>query len=34
MGTATQVNETIRRANADVPADLWPALESAGLIHA
>jgi D-threo-aldose 1-dehydrogenase len=33
MGTATQVNETVRRANADVPADLWPALEGAGLIH-
>jgi aryl-alcohol dehydrogenase-like predicted oxidoreductase len=33
MGTATQVGETVRRANADVPADLWPALESAGLIH-
>jgi D-threo-aldose 1-dehydrogenase len=33
MGTATQVRETVRRADADVPADLWPALESAGLLR-
>jgi aryl-alcohol dehydrogenase-like predicted oxidoreductase len=33
VGTVSQVNDTVRRANADVPADLWPALESAGLIH-
>jgi D-threo-aldose 1-dehydrogenase len=33
VGTVAQVDETVRRAKADVPADLWLALESAGLIH-
>ena len=33
IGTAAQAHETLRRSNADVPADLWPALESAGLLH-
>ncbi|MFC0529328.1 aldo/keto reductase [Phytohabitans kaempferiae] len=33
MGSADQVNETVRRANANVPDDLWPALEAARLIH-
>lgn len=32
MGTASQVTETVRRANAHVPAGLWPALEAAGLL--
>jgi aryl-alcohol dehydrogenase-like predicted oxidoreductase len=32
MGTADQVRQTVRRAGADVPADVWPALESAGLL--
>jgi len=33
MGSAAQVKETVRRAGVDVPAELWPALTSAGLIH-
>jgi aryl-alcohol dehydrogenase-like predicted oxidoreductase len=33
MGSAAQVKETVRRAGVDVPADLWPALTAAGLIH-
>jgi len=33
LGTASQAHETIRRSNAEIPADLWPALESAGLLH-
>jgi D-threo-aldose 1-dehydrogenase len=33
MGSAAQVKETVRRAGVDVPAALWPALTSAGLIH-
>lgn len=33
MGSAAEVTETVRRAEADVPDELWPALESAGLIH-
>jgi D-threo-aldose 1-dehydrogenase len=32
LGSAGQVTETVRRAGADVPAALWPALASAGLI--
>jgi D-threo-aldose 1-dehydrogenase len=32
VGDAGQVTETVRRAGAEVPADLWPALVSAGLI--
>jgi D-threo-aldose 1-dehydrogenase len=32
MGTVAQVNESVRRANVDVPADLWLALRSAGLV--
>jgi D-threo-aldose 1-dehydrogenase len=33
VGTAAQVNETVRRANADVPAELWAALGATGLIE-
>lgn len=32
MANAGQVIETCRRANADVPADLWKALRTAGLV--
>jgi len=33
IGSAAQVEQTVQRANADVPARLWAALVSAGLIH-
>jgi D-threo-aldose 1-dehydrogenase len=32
LGSTAQVKENVRRAGADVPAGLWPALVSAGLI--
>ncbi|MCA2215494.1 aldo/keto reductase [Jidongwangia harbinensis] len=32
MGDAGQVTETVRRAGAEIPAALWPALASAGLL--
>jgi D-threo-aldose 1-dehydrogenase len=32
LGSADQVAETVRRAGAEVPASLWPALAAAGLI--